>query len=213
VGSRGHPAAVPRVQRLRGDPVAIGHTAAAMSDDAQPVRILWGRVAALAGVVAAAFVLGLLLGGGGDAEDELAELRGELAEARDERDEALEQLEALAADDPGPGDDEADEDDEAEDGEDAEDAENGGEAETDEADEDPELEEEDQVAGDPEPATDTEPDPDAGLVHTVEPGESLYGLAERFYGDGDQFRRIAEANGLDPAEPLPVGSDLVIPDP
>ena len=46
---------------------------------------------------------------------------------------------------------------------------------------------------------------------TVAHGDTLYALAKRYYGDGGKFRRIAEANGLDPEEPLRVGVELRIP--
>jgi nucleoid-associated protein YgaU len=47
--------------------------------------------------------------------------------------------------------------------------------------------------------------------HRVGKGDTLYSLARRYYGDGKRFRDIAEANGLDPADPLPVGKELRIP--
>jgi nucleoid-associated protein YgaU len=55
------------------------------------------------------------------------------------------------------------------------------------------------------------PRPSAGKTHTVGSGDTLFGLARRYYGDGTKFRRIAEANGLDTDEPLRVGRDLKIP--
>lgn len=198
-------------RRLRGERAAIGHTAAPMHEDGYPVRILWGRVAALAGAVVGAFVLGLAIDVGGDDEEDLEALRTELAEVREERDQKREQLDALSAgqDADEDEDDEADEADEA----DEDDADN---AEADEPDDDPvddDAPEDEQVAGEPEPATDAEPDPDAGERYEVRAGDSLYGIAERFYGDGEQLSRIAEANGLDPSEPLPTGVELVIPEP
>lgn len=50
-------------------------------------------------------------------------------------------------------------------------------------------------------------------VHKVAKGESLYALAERYYGDGSQYRRIVEANPeaiRDPSN-IRVGAELVIP--
>ena len=42
---------------------------------------------------------------------------------------------------------------------------------------------------------DTQPIPTVPLqVHIVSKGESLYGIARRYYGDGNQWRRIAEHN-------------------
>jgi nucleoid-associated protein YgaU len=53
--------------------------------------------------------------------------------------------------------------------------------------------------------------PAAKRAHTVGRGDSLFGLAKRYYGDGSRFRAIAEANGLDPDAPLKVGSELRLP--
>lgn len=48
-------------------------------------------------------------------------------------------------------------------------------------------------------------------VHTVRAGEYLWKIAERYYGDGAQFRKIAEANHIDPFADLSAGQDLIIP--
>jgi nucleoid-associated protein YgaU len=55
------------------------------------------------------------------------------------------------------------------------------------------------------------PSADHDRSHRVEKGDTLFALAKRFYGDGSQFRRIADANGLDPEEPLRAGRELRIP--
>jgi nucleoid-associated protein YgaU len=49
--------------------------------------------------------------------------------------------------------------------------------------------------------------------HTVEEGDSLYGLAERYYGDGDRFTELYQANKavLKRPDRLEVGTVLVIP--
>ncbi|WP_420176303.1 LysM peptidoglycan-binding domain-containing protein [Luteococcus sp. OSA5] len=47
--------------------------------------------------------------------------------------------------------------------------------------------------------------------HEVVSGDDLWTIAERHYGDGTQWRRIARANGLDPAAVLAVGMRLVLP--
>jgi nucleoid-associated protein YgaU len=59
--------------------------------------------------------------------------------------------------------------------------------------------------------TDQEP---AARRHTVREGETLFGLAQRYYGDGAKFAAISEGNGWSAAatEPLPPGTVLVIPD-
>jgi nucleoid-associated protein YgaU len=50
--------------------------------------------------------------------------------------------------------------------------------------------------------------------HTVGEGETLYGLAERYYGDGERFIDIYQANRdvLKRPDRLDVGAVLVIPD-
>lgn len=51
----------------------------------------------------------------------------------------------------------------------------------------------------------------ATTVHTVKKGEYLWSIAERYYGDGAQFRRIAEANNINPFADLAVNQQLLIP--
>lgn len=49
--------------------------------------------------------------------------------------------------------------------------------------------------------------------HTVEAGDTLYGLARRFYGDGRQWRRIYQANldVIKNEKRLEPGTQLIIP--
>ncbi|MEL4356532.1 MULTISPECIES: LysM peptidoglycan-binding domain-containing protein [unclassified Luteococcus] len=58
--------------------------------------------------------------------------------------------------------------------------------------------------GQPGPEKATQP----ATLYRVTTGDDLWSIAERFYGDGTQWRRIARDNRLDPAEILPVGLDL-----
>lgn len=55
------------------------------------------------------------------------------------------------------------------------------------------------------------------LVHVVRAGEDLWSLAERYYGDGSAWRRIAAANadvlGPDPTTDLAEGTPLAVTDP
>lgn len=44
--------------------------------------------------------------------------------------------------------------------------------------------------------------------HTVTTGDDLWSIAEAYYGDGTQWRRIAKDNRLDPEALLPVGLEL-----
>lgn len=52
-----------------------------------------------------------------------------------------------------------------------------------------------------------------GLQHRVAKGDTLYGLARRYYGDGKAWTRIAEANRdiVQSPERIPVGTSLRIP--
>jgi nucleoid-associated protein YgaU len=51
--------------------------------------------------------------------------------------------------------------------------------------------------------------------HTVQEGDTLFTLARRYYGDAEQFGVIYQANRgvLRAPDPLPVGAELVIPNP
>ena len=51
----------------------------------------------------------------------------------------------------------------------------------------------------------------SGETYVVEPGDTLGGIAAEVYGDSSQYQRIAEANGIDSAAQLKVGSELRIP--
>ncbi len=52
-----------------------------------------------------------------------------------------------------------------------------------------------------------------GRIHFVQPNETLYSLAERYYGHGKHWRRILAANRhrVMNATDLPVGMRLIIP--
>jgi nucleoid-associated protein YgaU len=53
-----------------------------------------------------------------------------------------------------------------------------------------------------------------GRFHTVQEGDTLTGLAQRYYGDGDKSAAIYRANRgvLDALDRLPPGTELLIPD-
>jgi nucleoid-associated protein YgaU len=50
--------------------------------------------------------------------------------------------------------------------------------------------------------------------HTVQPGETLFSLAQRYYGDGDKFVELYRLNRdvLQTPDPLPAGVVLTVPD-
>jgi LysM repeat protein len=59
--------------------------------------------------------------------------------------------------------------------------------------------------------TQTTTAPSASGPYTVTPGDTLWDIAERVYGDGTQYTRIAEANGLTNPDLITPGETLVIP--
>ncbi len=46
--------------------------------------------------------------------------------------------------------------------------------------------------------------------HTVQNGDLLFDIAQAYYGDGNQWQKIADTNGITP-ESLYVGQQLTIP--
>lgn len=67
------------------------------------------------------------------------------------------------------------------------------------------------AAAAPAPAPVEEAPAPAAQQYTVEGGDSLWAIAERFYGDGNQYPRIAEANGIDNPDLIHPGQQLTIP--
>ncbi len=63
----------------------------------------------------------------------------------------------------------------------------------------------------PAPAPAAPPPPPAPRTYTVEPGDTLWAIAERFYGDGNAYGRIAGANGIDNPDLINAGQVLTIP--
>lgn len=55
------------------------------------------------------------------------------------------------------------------------------------------------------------PPPPAPRTYTVESGDSLWAIAERFYGDGNRYGEIASANGIANPDLINVGQVLTIP--
>jgi len=48
-------------------------------------------------------------------------------------------------------------------------------------------------------------------THTVENGDLLFDIAQVYYGDGNQWNKISEANGNVQPESLTIGQQLQIP--
>ncbi|MFJ1754723.1 LysM peptidoglycan-binding domain-containing protein [Kitasatospora sp. NPDC088134] len=66
-------------------------------------------------------------------------------------------------------------------------------------------------AFEPEPQPEPQPEPVQQQTYTVQSGDSLWAVAERFYGDGSQYQRIADANGIANPDLINAGQTLVIP--
>jgi len=46
----------------------------------------------------------------------------------------------------------------------------------------------------------------------VQSGDTLFDIAQAYYGDGNEWQKIAQANGIDVNKPIiVVGSKLIIP--
>ncbi|WP_433563293.1 LysM peptidoglycan-binding domain-containing protein [Nocardia sp. CA-151230] len=58
---------------------------------------------------------------------------------------------------------------------------------------------------------DVPPPPPAAQTYTVEPGDTLWAIAERFYGDGNRYQEIADASGIDNPDLIQPGQVLTIP--
>jgi nucleoid-associated protein YgaU len=71
----------------------------------------------------------------------------------------------------------------------------------------PVSEEAPEAAPEPAPA----PEPPAAATYTVEPGDTLWGIAERFYGDGSKYQAIADASSVENPDLIYPGQVLTIP--
>lgn len=50
-----------------------------------------------------------------------------------------------------------------------------------------------------------------GNIHVAAKGDTYWSLAKKYYGDGQQWRRIAEANPAVPHDKIKIGTRLLIP--
>ncbi len=62
-----------------------------------------------------------------------------------------------------------------------------------------------------EPQPEAEPAAPESITYTVVPGDYMYGVAEKLYGNGRLWRTIAEANDLGPQAVINPGQTLIIP--
>ena len=60
------------------------------------------------------------------------------------------------------------------------------------------------------PAPEPEPEP-AARTYTVESGDTLWAISERFYGDGSKYQIIADASGISNPDLIQPGQVLTIP--
>lgn len=61
------------------------------------------------------------------------------------------------------------------------------------------------------PAPEPAPAAPATRTYTVASGDTLWAISERFYGDGNQYQRIADANGVSNPDLIHPGQVLTIP--
>ena len=62
-----------------------------------------------------------------------------------------------------------------------------------------------------EEAAHPEPEPAAARTYTVESGDTLWAIAEQFYGDGNKYQIIADASGISNPDLIQPGQVLTIP--
>ncbi|HUH08092.1 MAG TPA: LysM domain-containing protein [Egibacteraceae bacterium] len=151
-------------------------------EDDYGARILWGRVAFFAIALALAFLLGTCVGGGDD------ELASQL-DAEKQRVIALtSEMEQLRSD--GGTTEEADSNSDAE---------------------NPTPPPTTPPATEPASTEGATPPADTANIYVVKRNDTLFGIAAEVYGDGTQWRRIADANNLTTENNIREGQELTIP--
>lgn len=69
-----------------------------------------------------------------------------------------------------------------------------------------------EAVAEPAPTAAAEPEPEpAARTYTVESGDTLWAIAERFYGDGNRYQAIADASGISDPDLIQPGQVLTIP--
>ena len=169
-------------------------------------RVLWGRVIFFAVALLLMFFLGRCSRAGGVPQADLDEAEAEIVTLSSEKTQLEQQVAALSAGQtdglPTTEGTAAPTDDATGDGETG-DGETGDGAT-------PDPTEGDTGGDNPGDNGATEVPPD-GQTYVVEEGDTLFGLAEDFYGNARKYELIADANGLTRDNPLRIGQELVIP--
>lgn len=62
-----------------------------------------------------------------------------------------------------------------------------------------------------EPAPEVAPEPQPARTYSVVSGDTLWAIAERFYGDGSKYQAIADASGISDPDMIHPGQVLTIP--
>ena len=74
------------------------------------------------------------------------------------------------------------------------------------------LEKVNMVIPEPPPSPQTRPSPGrSDRIYTVQRGDTLWHIAQKFYGDGKKYRLIIQANNITDPGTLAVGRKLIIP--
>ena len=168
-----------------------------------PVKVLWGRVAALAATIIVAYLIGWATGPRGVPAEELQGTEAELAAAQGRIAELETRLEETTSPESSrpvlsPEAQNANESDQPQaqtqsDGNDAEEATVGGQE------------------ANPEGAQAPNDQPGSGRTYVVEDGDSLNTIARDFYGDASLVNLIVKANNITARGQIRVGQKLELP--
>ena len=158
-----------------------------LEDDYAP-RILWGRLAFFALALILAFAVGRCTKSSGVAESTFNAERQKVVDLQEQNQVLQAQVDAAATQGNGGGNGNG----------------NGGGGGKNNGGGD----------GGDEEATEEASDPAGGdgQTYTVQSGDTLTTIAEKFYGDATAFDLIVDANNLDSSTGLRVGQELVIPE-